>query len=171
LNAILAEDPNATAKIADPLWFCAILERNRAAIERALAAIPSEGLYAAGNFVRPREWCVGYAARMLGDAETARTSFTAARSKLEKIVQEQPDYAAAWSLLGLVDAALGRKEEAIRAGRRACELLPLSKDAWFGPDYLRSLAKIYAWTGEKELALSQLEQLATQNLVRLIMAT
>ena len=162
LNAILAEDPNATSKIADDLWFCAILERDRAAIERALAAIRPEGLYAAGNFVRPREWCVGYAARMFGDTETARTSFTVARSKLEKTVEEQPDYAPAWSLLGRVDAALGRKEEAIREGRRACELLPLSKDAWFGPGYLQSLAKIYAWTGEKELALAQLEQLAAQ---------
>lgn len=105
---------------------------------------------------------MGYAARMFGDTETARTAFTAARSKLEKIVQEQPDYAQAWSLLGRVDAALGRKEEAIREGRRACELLPLSKDAWFGPGYIQSLAKIYAWTGEKELALAQLEQLAAQ---------
>ena len=77
-------------------------------------------------------------------------------------MQEQPDYAAAWGLLGRVDAALGRKEEAIREGRRACELLPLSKDAWFGPGQLLSLAKIYAWTGEKDLALAQLETLAAQ---------
>src|SRR5438067_12774807 len=60
------------------------------------------------------DWFVGYAARTFGEAETARTAFTAARSKLEKIVHEQPEYAAAWSLLGRVDAALGRKEEAIR---------------------------------------------------------
>lgn len=60
-----------------------------------------------------------------------------------------------------MDAALGRKEEALREGRRACELLPVSKDAWFAPDH-RSLAKIYAWIGEKELALSQLETVAAQ---------
>jgi tetratricopeptide (TPR) repeat protein len=162
LNAILAEDPKAAPKIADDLWFCAILERDRSAIERALALIPPEGLYTAGNFVRPREWFAGYAARMFGDAETARAAFTTARSKLEKIVQEQPDYAPAWSLLGRVDAALGQKEEAIREGRRACELLPVSKDAWFAPDQLRSLAKIYAWTGEKELALAQLENVVAQ---------
>jgi tetratricopeptide (TPR) repeat protein len=160
LNAILAEDPKAAPNIVEYLWDCAILERDRAAIERALAAVPAEGLFAPGNFIRPREWYVGYAARMFGDAERARTAFTAARSKLEKLVQEQPDYAAAWSLLGRIDAALGRREEAIREGRRACELLPLSKDAWFGPMHLRSLAKIYAWTGEKELAFAQLEQVA-----------
>ena len=162
LNAIMAEDPKATPQIAADLYSCAILERDRAAVERALAVIPPEGLYASGNFVRPRDWFVGYAARTFGEAETARTAFTAARSKLEKIVHEQPEYAAAWSLLGRVDAALGRKEEAIREGRRACELLPLSKDAWFGPGYLRSLGEIYAWTGEKDLALAQLEDLAAQ---------
>lgn len=109
LNAIMAEDPKAPAQIAPDLYFCAILERDRAAIERALAIIPPEELYTAGNFVRPREWFVGYVARMFGETETARAAFMAARSKLEKKVQEQPDYAAAWSLLGRVDAALGRK--------------------------------------------------------------
>jgi len=167
LNAIMAEDPKAIPQIAADLYFCAILERDRAATERALAVIPPEGLYTAGNFVRPREWFVGYAARVFGETETARTAFIAARSKLEKIVQEQPEYAAAWSLLGRVDAALGRKEEAIREGRRACELLPLSKDAWFGPGHLRYLAEIYAWTGEKDLAFAQLEDLAAQKVAPL----
>jgi len=99
---------------------------------------------------------------MFDDKQTMRTAFTTARTVLEKLVQDQPDYAPAWSLLGRVDAALGRKEEAIREGRRACELLPISKDAWHGPIYLRALAEIYAWTGEKESALAQLEQLAAQ---------
>jgi serine/threonine protein kinase/Tfp pilus assembly protein PilF len=160
LNAILAEDSEATGKIAVDLFFCAIIERDRPAVERALALIPSGGSYTDDNFVCPREWFVGYAARMFGETEIARTAFMAARPKLEKIVQEQPDYAAAWSLLGRVDAALGRKEEAIAEGRRACELLPLSKDAWFAPAYLRYLASIYAWTSEKDLALKQLEDLA-----------
>ena len=58
-----------------------------------------------------------------------------------------------------MDAALGRKEEAIREGQHACELLPLSKDAWNGLEPLRSLAAIYAWTGETDRAIRQLEQL------------
>jgi tetratricopeptide (TPR) repeat protein len=100
---------------------------------------------------------------MFGDAETARAAFTAARAKLQKTVEEQPEYAMAWSYLGRVDAALGRKEEAIREGRRACELLPLSKDAWFGPMHVRFLATIYAWVGEKDLAIAQLEELGTRS--------
>ncbi len=75
---------------------------------------------------------------------------------MEKIVHDQPDYAPAQSVLGLIDAALGRKEEAVREGRRACELMPLSKDAAVGSVSIVNLAVIYAWTGERDLALEQL---------------
>jgi tetratricopeptide (TPR) repeat protein len=162
IDVIMAEDPKAEPNIVEYLWDCAILERDRSAIEHVLSLIPPEGLFSGGNFVRPREWYVRYAARMFGDKETMQTAFASARTKLEKLVHDQPEYAPAWSLLGRLDAALGRKEEAIREGRHACELLPLSKDAWCGPLQLRSLANIYAWSGEKELALAQLEQLAAQ---------
>ena len=74
----------------------------------------------------------------------------------EKFVHDQPDYAPTWSLLGQIDAAVGRKEEAIREGRHACELLPLAKDATTGPTLITNLAIVYAWTGEKDLALEQL---------------
>src|SRR5262249_23491210 len=61
-----------------------------------------------------------------------------------------------WSLLGQIDAGLGRKEDAIREGRRACELLPMSRDACIGLSLITDLATIYAWTGENDLALEQL---------------
>ena len=57
----------------------------------------------------------------------ASSAFTAARAEQEKIVQDQPSYGPALCVLGLIDAALGRKEEAIREGRRAVELLPIEK--------------------------------------------
>jgi len=94
---------------------------------------------------------------VFNDPVTMRTSFAAARMILDKIVREQPDYAEAWSLIARVDAGLGNKEEAIREGRRACELLPLSKDGAFGLNKIRALAWTYAWVGEKDLALEQLE--------------
>jgi Flp pilus assembly protein TadD len=71
-------------------------------------------------------------------------------------VEKQPDFAAALSLLGIIDAGLGRKEEALREGRRACEILPVSKDAVDGPVLAANLALIYAWTGEKDLAIEQI---------------
>jgi len=74
-----------------------------------------------------------------------------------KLVSEQPDYAEALSVLGMAEAALGRKEDALNEGRRAAELLPVTKDAITGGEILRNLAVTYAWAGEKDLALKQLE--------------
>jgi hypothetical protein len=86
----------------------------------------------------------------------AQAAFTAARSEVAKTVEKQPDFAAAVSLLGMIDAGLGRKEEALREGLRACELLPISKDAIAGTACAVNLAQIYAWTGDKDLAIEQI---------------
>src|SRR5205814_1474345 len=80
----------------------------------------------------------------------------AARAQQEKIVQAQPDYGPALSVLGLIDAALGRKEEALREGRRAVELLPVEKDSMNGANMVKYLAIIAAWVGDKDLACEQL---------------
>jgi len=71
-------------------------------------------------------------------------------------VEQQPNFAVALSLLGMIDAGLERKEEALREGRRACELLPISKDAVDGTDIAINLAQIYAWTGERDRAIEQI---------------
>ena len=155
LSAILAEEPGAAEEIAIFLMRCALAERDPAAVARALAAIPAEGIQG-GAFVYPRAWFAGLAARTFNDPATAHASFAAARAVVERSVLAQPDYAQAWSLLGRIDAALGRKEEAVREGRRACELLPPSTDALEGAIFLTDLAVIYAWVGEKDLALEQL---------------
>jgi len=60
-----------------------------------------------------------------------------------------------------LDAGLGRKEEAIREARRAVELLPIAKDSLNGPALVANLALVYAWTGEPDRALEQLEKVAT----------
>ena len=59
-------------------------------------------------------------------------------------------------MLGLIDAALGAKEEALREGRRAVELLPVEKDAINGPRMIAYFAMIAAWVGDKDLACEQL---------------
>ena len=95
-------------------------------------------------------------ARMRGDSAGAQAAFTAARARQEKILQAQPDYAPAVSIMGLIDAALGRKEDALREGRRGVELLPVAKDSINGAHAIEFLAVIAAWVGEKDLALEQL---------------
>jgi serine/threonine-protein kinase len=62
-----------------------------------------------------------------------------------------------YATLGFVHAYLGRKEEAIRAGERAVELLPISKDAFDGTRCVHRLAEIYTIVGEYEAAIDQLE--------------
>jgi serine/threonine protein kinase/cytochrome c-type biogenesis protein CcmH/NrfG len=155
LAIILAEEPGSAGKIASDLFFCALAERDPVAMKDALAAVPAEGAGDVGLFTYPREWYVGLAARTFGETATARSAFESARSIVEKIVANQPDYAGAWSVLGRIDAALGRKDDAVREGLRACELVPSSKDPW-GNLCVGGLAIIYAWTGEKDLAIEQL---------------
>src|SRR5207248_5203835 len=71
-------------------------------------------------------------------------------------VQTQPNYGPALCVLGLIDAGLGRKEEALREGRRAIELLPVEKDAMNGPAMIKYFAIIAAWVGDNDLACEQL---------------
>jgi hypothetical protein len=61
----------------------------------------------------------------------------------------------------LIDAGLLHKEEAVREGRRAVELRPVSDDAVEGPAMVAALALIYTWTGDNNAALEQLTFLAT----------
>lgn len=157
LNVFLKEGSEATTNAAQEFISCALAERDQAAAGQALTFIPKEGsIFEAANFLMPRDWFVGLVARSFGDTHEAERAFTAARMIMAGTVQDQPDYAPAWSLLGMIDAGLGHKADAIAEGKRACELLPLSKDSWEGPIYVTNLALIYAWLGEKDLAVEQL---------------
>src|SRR5437879_8168850 len=75
-------------------------------------------------------------ARLKGDTVVARAAFTKVRTKLEEELRIHPDNMDLLSDLGLIDAALGRKEEALSEGRRAMELraraLPTAQDPMFG---------------------------------------
>src|SRR5213076_3607428 len=102
----------------------------------------------------------GLLARIKGDAAAARAAFTAARAQQQEAVRARPDDGPTFCLLGLIDAGLGRKEEALREGRRAIELTPVAKNALHGVVVLTDFAMICAWTGEQDTALEQLESLA-----------
>ena len=119
-----------------------------------MAAIPDSGTALDLNF--PRSFCEGVAARAKGDEATAHAAFLAAHAELERTVSEQPGYGPALCVLGLIDAALGRKDEALREGRRAIELLPITKDSIDGAELMKYVGVIYAWCGEKDLAIKQI---------------
>ena len=108
----------------------------------------------------PREWYRAIAASAFGDSDTARASFAAARTHMEEMLHSQPDYAMGWSVLGVIDANLGRKDEAVREGRQACEMLPLSADAWRGTSLILNLAMIYETINDSDRAIEQLRTAA-----------
>jgi len=155
IDSVRATNPAAVPSIADAWLSCALAERDVAVAKNALNAFGEIPLtdYAV-HLNRPL--MEGVIARMTKDDGKARAAFTAARAQQEKAVQAQPNYGPALCALGLIDAGLGRKEEALREGRRAVELLPVEKDAINGPLMIQYLAMIAAWVGNKDLACEQL---------------
>src|SRR5213080_660523 len=157
IDAILAQEPSAIAVAADTWFLCALADRDPATAERALVAVGDNACWSEGVIRLSRSFGEGLLARITKDEARARTAFEAARAQQEKIVQEQPDYGPALCVLGLIDAALGRKELALNEGRRAIALTPVEKDVNNGSRVLQYFAITAAWTGEKEFALQQLE--------------
>ena len=155
VDSIRATNPGQLPNVANDWLSCALAERDITAARNALDAFGEIPLtdYAV-HLNRPL--MEGIIARMTNDDARARAAFTAARAAQEKIVQAQPDYGPALCVLGLIDAALGRKEEALREGRRAVELVPAEKEAISAPLMIAYLAMIAAWAGEKDLACQQL---------------
>jgi TolB-like protein len=157
IDAILAQGPGAIVNAA-VIWFvCALAERDPAATERALVALGDNPCLFERAIILSHSFGEGLLARMNKDEARARTAFETARAQQEKIVQAQPDYGPTLCVLGLIDAALGRKDLALSEGRRAIALMPVEKDAINGSFVLQYFAITAAWAGEKELALQQLE--------------
>ena len=154
IQAIIAHEPGAMKLVADQWLVLAIWERDSSAAERALSLVDANGCY--GDMPFPRGWCEGRVALLRGEVASARDAFIRARKEIEGVVGQQPNYAQALCALGMIDAVLGNKEDAIREGRRAVELLPVTKDSIDGAQLVQYLAVIYAWVGQKDLAFEQL---------------
>ena len=155
IEAFVAEDSSEAKHLAYAWVPGALCKRDYDGARRAVDALPIDGCYD-DNIPFPRSWCEGVVAQLRDDKAAASAAFGNARAEGAKLVAEQPGYAEGLCVLGMADAALGHKDEAIREGRRAVELMPVSKDAIRGPLLIQYLAVIYAWTGEKDLALEQL---------------
>jgi serine/threonine protein kinase/tetratricopeptide (TPR) repeat protein len=155
IDSVRATNPAAIS--SNPYWLtCALAERDAAAATAALSARGEKEIGFNDQVLFNRAFVEGLIARMTNDEHKAQLAFTAARAEQEKVVQAQPDFGPAWCVLGLIDAGLDRKEEALREGRRAVELLPVEKDARIGKAIVKYLAIIAAWVGDKDLACEQL---------------
>jgi TolB-like protein/tRNA A-37 threonylcarbamoyl transferase component Bud32 len=161
IEKILANDPTSEKDPFLATWrfYLALLNRDLDAADSLAAALPQK-TFAGFPLELGRDFWVGVVARLKGDETSARAAFMRARAEQEKEVRAYPNAGGLLSCLGLIDAALGRKEEALREGRRGTELLAMAKISM-----TESLVKTYfaincAWTGERELALQQLDILA-----------
>ena len=108
------------------------------------------------GLVTPRAWLEALVARAAGDPDRARAALLQARGIADATVRQRPDDPAALALLGQIDAGLGRKEDALREGRAAVAMRPVSADAMDGPGLATALAMIHAWTGDTDAAMAAL---------------
>ena len=158
IESFLRKEPGSGARVAATRLFLAQAERDPV---NGLNALADFGANTAGPdaFQYPPEWFEGVFCSMKGDGFAAEAAFLRARTVQQQVVDREPEYAPALSVLALIDARLGRKDDAIREGRRAVELLPPSKDAINGASIMSHLAVIYAWVGEKDLAVAELQRI------------
>jgi TolB-like protein/Tfp pilus assembly protein PilF len=134
-----------------------LYQRNFAEALTLLQKLPNETLHGEGGVPTPKSSLEGVCYYFLNDKDKAHAAFERARDFVEKQIAATPADAKRHAQLGMIYAALGRKEDAIREGRHAVELLPESKDAFDGPGIALILAQIYTWTGETDQALALIE--------------
>jgi TolB-like protein/Tfp pilus assembly protein PilF len=138
----------------------ALYERDFERASGVLASSKKEELVGAAGKALPASYWQGVIARGKGDAAAAGAAFARARTTIEGQLGQRRDDPVLLAILGLIDAGLARKEEAVREGRLAAELRPIAEDADDGALLLDILAMIYAWVGDGNAAMDQLVFLA-----------
>ena len=138
-------------------WDLAMLERDYAAADRAMASYALD-VFQSDGMPMPKSFYRGCTALARGDDAAAQAQFAAALPAFESSVQQAPSTGLRHANLGLLYSFMGRKEDAVREGRRAVELEPESKDAVLAPWMNGFLAMIYVRTGDLDSALPLLER-------------
>ena len=114
--------------------------------------------FSRGNSVLPRRLRLAWASTAMGNAEKAKALYADIHTEYQAAVRERPGDWDRHMALGLAAAGLGLKQEAVAEGRRAVEMLPVTRDAFAGPEYLVYLAQLYVSIGENDQAIALLQQ-------------
>jgi TolB-like protein/Flp pilus assembly protein TadD len=138
----------------------ALYEREFDGAAKVLASWKQEELVGGSGTLMPTSYWQSLIARGKGDEVGAKESLGRARAVVEGKLSARREDPMLLATLGLIEAGLGRKEDALREGRRAVELRPISQDADDGANLLGSLAMIYALVGDVNGAMEQLAFLA-----------
>jgi len=156
---VLEKMPKKQDSYSELSWFwLEVFERKYPAALDRLSSSSVEFFEGASLFV-PKPELVAFVHHLRKEPQLARASYDAARILLEKELKERPEDPRVHSSLGIVYAGLGYKNEAIREGKLAADLYPVSKDAYDGPARLADLALIYVMVGQYDAALDQIEHL------------
>ena len=163
-RAVLEEaPPNIGSSVEDPSFaFTSVLldvfeEKYKEALEQ-LSSWKSEAFATHFHFVHKKQ-LYAQINGLMGNRQLEQAYYESVRSILESKIQEQPEDARLHSSLGIAYAGLGRKEDAIREGKRAVELLPVSKDAYRGVFRVEDLARIYVMVGDFNAAIDKIKYL------------
>ena len=162
LKTLLSQVPAGTdpdGSITSCRWDVAMIDRDFDAARSALQQSPLNEFSYTNAAPTPKSFLQGCIDLAEGKAAEAQKLFEQARPSLEKAVEEAPQSAERHGNLGWFYAFAGRKDDAIREGRRAVELKPESLDAFDGAIMNAYLALIYARTGETDLAIPLIERL------------
>jgi len=165
LRSAIAALPSAMAEDADVLnWHlnCALNDRDwRQATEliEKMKDGEDDGLFAYAGVPVPAGCYFMLIAGLQGEKLGGTSTFADVRERLTQKVQRSSGNPRLLSQLAVVDALLGKKQDAIEEAERAVEMLPISKDAVDGPLLSINLAVVYAWTDKPDLAFETLGSL------------
>ena len=154
-------ETSASASYEESRLVLAFLARDPDGISRVLAA-DKQPQFGMNGFPYPADWFAAQAARMRGDASAARAALTSAREAAARAAQINPSDPARTSVLAMIDAQLGRGEDAVHEGRLACEMMPAARSATLASALACHRAIIYACLDQPEAAFALLDQLAGQ---------
>ena len=135
IEKILTNEPGSEKDpfMAGQRYTLALYDRDWDAAERAAPLLSRKYSFTWGLPQLGPDFWVGVVARLKGDESSARAAFMRAREQQEEEIRAHPDNVTLLAELGLIDAGLGRKEEALSEGRRAMELEPSVKDEFTEP--------------------------------------
>jgi len=114
---------------------------------------------ALGNAVGAFENSLGDVHRHAGQLAEATAAYQQTKQAVNELLRTQPDNAEFLNELAWAETWLGDKAAALTHIQRAIAALSASKDAFLGPSYEDTLARIEAHFGEKEKAIAAVQHL------------
>jgi TolB-like protein/Flp pilus assembly protein TadD len=152
-------DPDGLVTFAR--WDVSLMDRDVNAAEKALATCQLDTITSQTGVQLPKGYLQACVDLVRGDAAKAQAEFEAARPAIEKLVADSPEDGTRRGQLGLLYAFLGRKEDALREGKRAMELKPITHDVIEGAVVQDFYTLTFARLGINDEAISRIEQLLT----------